>query len=228
MRVATNLALPLAHGYLAGEQQLEDLVIDVLSSQGGAVMLAPPYFRFTDPRDPWLEVNLRAAELTQRIMHDHATAVHVEVDLIALRSGVLAQAAVMYADALGARGIALLKVAGLDTERAEPGDLTAYLHAVTAWANHGFHVVADRVGRFGAVAVAAGAVAACMGTRAYRTLPALEPGSPRLRSPKLCYWPAGRGDRLRPDVARERVARGTLDPCPHDDCRAPAARCRNR
>src|SRR6185437_14632684 len=107
--------------------------------------------------DPWLEVNLRAAAETQRLTRGGPLALFVQGDMRALRSGALAHAAARYAEHLNPLGPAFLAVAGLDTDDAELAELGAYLQAVRAWAAAGFQVIADRVGRFGVAAVAAGA-----------------------------------------------------------------------
>jgi hypothetical protein len=219
MASARTLALPAHWEDLHDEELLRDLVVATLATQSGAEVSSAPYFRFDSLRDPWLAACLRAAAMTQELMRYAPIATFVQVGPQALREGVLAHAAGMYHDALAVRGPAFLQVAGFDAERAEPEDYLAFLNAVAAWRSRGFEVFADRVGRFGAAAVAAGAAGTASGTRVYRSVADLTRPSPS-RSGAVRYWPPCRGDRLAVERARARTARGTIAPCPVDACDA--------
>jgi hypothetical protein len=220
MRCASTVDLPLTADALEDTEDLRDFVVAMLAEQRGAALPSAPYFRFDSLTGPWMTLNLRAAEMTAASTRGQEIAIFVQVDVDGLRAGLLATAAGRYAKSLPVRGPAFLQVAGLDVEHAEVGDLAAYLQAVDVWAAHGFSVVADRVGRFGVAAVAAGASAMACGTRFFRNVPDLAIEPRYLRSGKTRYWAPSRGDRLRPDVARERARRGSLPPCPVDDCEA--------
>jgi hypothetical protein len=188
------------------------------------VSRAAPYFRFNAIDDPWLDVNLRAAAMTQQLTRGAALAVFVQVDIDGLLNGALAHAAARYAASLSPRGIALLQVAGLETEHADEVELAAFLDAAAVWRQQGFRVIADRVGPFGIGAVAVGASGIACGTRVYRSTPDIQIENPFLRAGKLRYWAPGRHDRLQITDAQARRDRGSLPPCPVDDCGALAAK----
>jgi hypothetical protein len=206
---------------LEEKHALRDLVVAVLAPQTSVVSRAAPYFRFSALDDPWLEVNLRAARMTQELTRGTALATFVQVDLDGLLAGALAHAAARYANALSPRGMALLQVAGLDPEHADETELAAFLDAVSVWRQNGFNVIADRVGPFGVGAVAIGASGLACGTRVYRSTPdiQIEP-PPFLRAGKLRYWAPTRHDRLPLKDAWARRDRGSLAPCPVEDCDA--------
>jgi hypothetical protein len=206
---------------LEDRHSLRDLVVAVLAPQTSVVSRAAPYFRFGALDDPWLGVNLRAARMTQELTRGAALATFVQVDLAGLLAGALAHAAARYADVLLPRGMALLQVAGLDPEHADETELAAFLDAVSVWRQNGFSVIADRVGPFGVGAVAIGASGIACGTRVYRTTPdiQIEP-PPFLRAGKLRYWAPARHDRLPLKVAWARRDRGSLTPCPVEECDA--------
>jgi hypothetical protein len=203
---------------LTGEEAVRRLVSATVAAQPSVAFPAPPYFRFKSLKDPWLQVNLRAATVTASILRGRPLAVFIQVDLHGLQAGVLTQAAGVYAKALPGRGVAFLQVAGLDVERTDEESLDAYLNAVAAWRAHGFTVIADRVGRFGVAAVGGGASGMACGTRVYRILPDVELRHQYARSGKVRYWVPGRGDSL--PVAEARKRRESLPACPVSDCPA--------
>ncbi len=205
---------------LDDQHGLRDLVVAVLAPQISVVSRAAPYFRFSALDDPWLDINLRAAHMAQELLRGAALATFVQVDLDGLLAGALGHAASRYADALSPRGIALLQVAGLEPEHADEAELAAFLDAVSVWREHGFNVIADRVGPFGVGAVAVGASGIACGTRVYRSTPDIQIENPFLRAGKLRYWAPGRHDRLPLADARARRARGSLESCPIEDCGA--------
>jgi hypothetical protein len=219
MGCARAMPTPLLAQDLDSKELRSDLVVATLARQPEATFRAAPYFRFDSLSDPWLSANLNLARLTHELIGFDPIAVFVQVGLDALRSGVLARAAVQYRDALSAGALAFLQVAGFDAERAEPQDYLDYLQAVDAWRASGFDVVADRVGRFGVTAVAAGACATASGTRVSRSVPDLTRTAHR-RGGSTRYWTPLRGDRLLVQDARARQQRGSLEPCPVDGCRA--------
>jgi hypothetical protein len=220
MRCARTVEMPLTTDALADATDLREFTVALLAEQAGAALPSAPYFCSDSLTGDWTSLNLRAAEMTAALTRGREIALFVQVDIEGLREGLLANAAGLYARALPRRGPAFLQVAGLDVENSDAGDLGAYLAAVEVWAAHGFQVIADRVGRFGVAAVAAGASGMACGTRYFRTVPDLAIEPRFLRSGKTRYWAPLRGDRLKPDVARERARRGTLAPCPVEDCEA--------
>ncbi len=219
MRCAQGLTLPLASEDLERDADLREMLVALLAGESRAAVPTAAYFRFRSLADPWLSVNLRAARMTQSLTRGGPVGVFIQTDVDALRDGVLAKAAPLYADVLEPRGLVFFQIAGLDAERADREDLAAYLRAVGVWRAHGFSVIADRVGRFGLAAVAAGASGMACGTRFYRSVPDLELEQ-HVRSPSVRYWAPNRGDRLGIDDARNRVRRGSLPPCPVQDCGA--------
>jgi hypothetical protein len=219
MRCARRLDPNFGPGDFDSDEALHDLVLDTLAPQRGVMNPAPPSFCFSKLDDPWLDVNVRAAAETQRLTRGAALALFVQGDLVALRSGSLAHAAVRYAEYLTSGGLAFLAVPGLEPENAEPGDLDAYLRCIEAWTAAGFRVIADCVGRFGVAAVAAGAAGMCCGLRSYRTTPDLSE-TRHSRSGALRWWAPVRGDRIKIEDARRRSAKGKLPACPVEDCGA--------
>ncbi|HTB50741.1 MAG TPA: hypothetical protein VK701_07165 [Solirubrobacteraceae bacterium] len=220
MRCAQGFTLPLVPEQLEQDADLREMLVALLAGESQAAVPTPAYFGFRSLTDPWLSVNLRAARMTQSLTRGGPLGVFVQTDVAALREGVLAKAAPLYAEALEPRGLAFLQVAGLDVERAEREDLAAYLRAVAVWVAHGFNIIADRVGRFGLAAVAAGSSGMACGTRFYRSVRDLELEPQYHRSPSVRYWVPGRGDRLGVEDARHRFRRGSLPPCPVQDCGA--------
>jgi hypothetical protein len=218
MLSARSVPIGVRSADLAGDEALRSLVVATMQPQASVTLPAAPYFRYTSAGDPWLDVNLRAAEMTQAIHRGQPIVVYAQVDVVALRNGVLAQTARQYLQALGARGVVFLQVAGLDTERCGSDALQAYLSAVIAWRGAGFTVIADRVGRFGVAAVGAGASGTSSGTRVYRMLSDVELEHQYTRSGKVRYWVPERGDSLPVKDARKRDAKGSLPPCPIADC----------
>lgn len=219
MGCATAMPTPLLAEDLDSKELRSDLVVHALARQPQATFRAAPYFRFDSQSDPWLAANLDLARLTHEMIGFEPIAVFVQVGLEALRGGLLARVALQYRDALSARALAFLQVAGFDAERAEPQDYLAYLQAVVAWRECGFDAVADRVGRFGVTAVAAGACGMASGTRVYRSVPDLI-RNVQHRGGSTRYWTPLRGDRLAVEAARARQQRGSLAPCPVDGCTA--------
>jgi hypothetical protein len=219
MGSARLVDLPLRPEALADDARLEQFVRVTLSSQVGVSHPAPPYFRFSGLDDPWLRLSLRAAAVARRLNGSRPLAVFVSTDLDGLASGALTAAAPLYANVLPDGALVLLSVAGLHSLEAEPELLAAYLLAARAFAAAGFQVVADRVGRFGAAVVAAGAAGYCAGTRVYRHTPP-SPDWQNEHSIKVFmhYEAPVRGDRIpREDVARRRSL-GSIPACPVPEC----------
>jgi hypothetical protein len=219
MPCAQLVDLPLQPGSLEADQALEEFVRATLSTQISVTDPAPPYFRFDSIDDPWLELSLRSAATARRLLGSRRLAIFVSASLAALRSGALAAAAARYREVLPDGALLFLGVAGLHSIESEAEDLAAYVSAANAFSEQGFELIADRVGRFGAAVVAAGARGYCAGTRVYRhTPPSPDWNSERSIKVLTHYEAAQRGDRIpRQDVVR-RLRRGSIPPCPDSEC----------
>jgi hypothetical protein len=204
---------------LADHSALEEFVRATISTQVSVSHPSPPYFRFAALDDPWLELSLRAAEKAQRLSGGQQMAVFVNATLECLESGALALAAARYRTALPDGAIVFLSVGGLHSEDSEPDSLASYIGAIDAFRAQGFEVIADRIARFGAASVAAGARGYCAGTRVYRHAAAApEATDIHRRGARMQYEAPGRGDRIpRRDVAR-RLKRGSIPPCSVPGC----------
>lgn len=220
MACAMVVDLPLdPSALLADDSALEEFVRATISTQVSVSHSSPPYFRFTALDDPWLELSVRAAGKAQRLTGRQQMAVFVNATLECLESGALALAAARYHAALPDGAIVFLSVGGLHSEDSEPQSLAAYIGAIDAFRTEGFEVIADRIARFGAASVAAGARGYCAGTRVYRhAAAALEASDIHRRGARMQYEAPGRGDRIpRKDVAR-RLRRGSIPACPIPGC----------
>ncbi len=219
MAAARLVDLPLLPGAFADDSVLEEFVRATLSTQISVSHPAPPYFRFSSFDDPWLGLSLRAAALARRLSGQRRLAVFVSTDLAGLESGTLAASAGRYQQLLPEGALVFLSVAGLDSLYAEPAALAAYLAAARAFAAARFEVIADRVGRFGAAVVAAGAAGYCAGTRVYRHTPP-SPDWKNERSVKalMHYEAARRGDRIRRQDVVRRLRRKSIPACPVPNC----------
>lgn len=204
---------------LADHSALEEFVRATISTQVSVSHPSPPYLRFAALDDPWLELSVRAAEKAQRLSGRQQMAVFVNATLECLESGALALAAARYRTALPDGAIVFLSVGGLHSEDSEPGSLAAYIGAIDAFRAQKFEVIADRIARFGAASVAAGARGYCAGTRVYRHAAATpEATDIHRRGARMQYEAPGRGDRIpRGDVAR-RLKRGSIPACPIPGC----------
>lgn len=219
MPCARLVSLPLTASDFDREEDLLAFVRSAMSTQVGASHASAVYFCVDGLADPWTDVNLRAAVLTRKLAGNRRLALFVSGTIEALRSGSLAQLAVRYAERVNAPAMLFLSVAGLYTEEASPEDLAAFLLACTAFRDQGFDVIADRVGRFGATAVADGALGYCAGTRVYRHTPATPEweNDYSIKIP-MKYEAARRSDRIaRSDVSR-RLSRQSLPACPVAKC----------
>jgi len=220
MDCARLVELPLRPEALAASTAaLEEFVRVTVSTQISVSHLAPPYFRFSAIDDPWLELSLRSASVARRLSDQRRLAIFITTDLVGLESGALAAAAKRYRRVLPDGALVFLSVAGLDSLYAEPEALVAYITASRAFLEEGFEVIADRVGRFGAAVVAAGAGGYCAGTRVYRHTPP-SPDWKNERSVKalMHYEAPRRGDRIRRQDVMRRLRRKSIPTCPVPDC----------
>lgn len=220
MPCASVVDLPIDPSLLlADESLLEEFVRATISTQGAASHPSPPYFRFDAFDDPWLELSVRAAAVAHRLSGNRQPAVFVYATLDCLRSGALAMVADHYRQALPKGALIFLSVGGLHSEDSEPEELATYIGAIDAFRSAGFEVISDRVARFGAATVAAGARGYCSGTRVFRHR-AASPESTEIhrRGAQMRYEDPGRKDRIaRKDVAR-RLEKGSITACPFPDC----------
>lgn len=221
MGAALAVDLPLRAMDLVNDQVAERLVRATLKSQINVTHPAPPYFEFGALDDPWLAASLKSLGIARRQVSARRLAVFVRATRDALVTGAVSAAAARYAAAVPEGALVLLGVSGLHPEESPPEDLAAYLGAVEAFDDAGFDVIADRVDRFGAAAVACGAVGLAGGTRIYRTIP-LSPFWANEWSVKIHvkYSVPIRGDRMAQSDALRRQRRGSIPPCPVEHCRA--------
>lgn len=215
------MELPFRIGDVENESSALPLVRATLRSQVGVTHPAPPYFEFGAFDDPLLDLNVRCVRLARRLRPGRQLAVFVRGSLDGLVSGALAASALRYASAVPEGGLAVLGVSGLHPDTATPEMLAAYLGAVEAFDAAGFDVVADRVDRFCSAAVAYGAIGGTGGTRVYRTIP---PGpfweNEYTVKIRVKYAVPVRGDSMKPDDARRRRVRASIEKCPVQDCEA--------
>jgi hypothetical protein len=221
MAAALAVDLPVRAEDLRDAELVETLNRATLRAQVGVTRPSPAYFEFSAIDDPWLEGNLALATSARVILPGRDLAVFVRGSLTALRSGALAASAERYRRVLPPGTWAVLGAAGLHPEVSPAEALAAYLEAVIAFRAAGFEVIADRVDHFGPAVVAAGALGIAGGPRIYRVIP---PGpfwenewSVKIRL--KCAIPI-RGDRMVPEKAIQRRARGSIESCPITDCRA--------
>lgn len=219
MPCARLFDLPLHPDDLEGDGPLEEFVRATLSTQIQVTHRAPPYFRFDAIDDPWLDLSLRAAAKARRLSASSRLAVFVSASLSCLESGALTLAAARYRQALPDGALIVLSAAGLHSIESEPAALASYIGAVDAFRSHGFEVVADRVGRFGAAVVAAGALGYCAGTRVYRHTPPSPDWNDERSIKVLTHFEAPeRGDRIHRKDVVGRLRRGSLPACPVSSC----------
>jgi hypothetical protein len=221
MAAALAVDLPLRAEALRDPVIAERFVRATLRPQVDVTHPAPPYFQFDALDDGWLEANLSSIRIARRLRPGKRLAIFVRGSMDALVSGALASAALRYSQVLPEGALVFLGVAGLHPEESAPEVLAQYLRVVEAFDDAGFDVVADRVDALAPAAVAFGAVGAAGGTRIYRTIPPT-PFWENEYSVKVLvkYLCPVRGDRMRSDVARKRLGRGSIEPCPVTGCSA--------
>lgn len=220
MRSAQSIPVAPTPDTFGSDEVLDRFVRATAATQISTALPAAAYFQFESLSDPWLEVSLRAAASAQRLNRGGPIAVFAQVPIQALLDGTLESVAPRYAERLPGGALAFLRVAGFDPQDAHQGDpQVAYLRAVAAWRAVGLEPFADRVGRFGIVALGAGARGMAAGSRVYRMLP---PG-PFWENPFSVKVPHRyqAPDRMDSLPAREALdRRDRLPRCPVQDCDA--------
>lgn len=169
MACAQVLDLPVSPLSFAAPGAVAAFTRAVVGGQRDVWAVMAPYFQFSSPADRWLDINLELLAETIRIAGGREVVTVIQVPVNALTERTVGVAAGRYAEA-GAR-LCLLRVAGFDAEEAGVPMVGGYLAASRAMQDAGLAVVADAVGRFGAVAIAAGATGFSSGLRDYRTVP---------------------------------------------------------
>ena len=214
-----KIPLPLTSGALESDEAILEIVKTTLATQIDVTHPAPPYFTVDRLDDPWLEINLRAAEVAAQIAVGQRIAVFLCVSMNALAQPIFGEVARRYAERVPG-ALIIFSVAGLDAEVASEETRVAYLDGVVALRRGGLSVLTDRVGYLAVAAAALGAEGTAAGTRGYRKTP-VEPPDPdaRRRAPSLKYVGPGRGAPVTLTKARGWVGtRYELPKCPVEGC----------
>lgn len=220
MSAALAVDLPLQASDLDNREARERFVRATLRSQVAVTRPAPPYFEFGAINDVWLRASLLCVAETVRLLPSRPPAIFVRGSLEALMSGALAASATRYRRVVPGAAWLLLSVSGLHPEQSSADELGTYLHAIRTFDRVGFEVFADRVDHLAPAAVAEGAIGLAGGSRTYRVTPP-KPFWENDFTVKVRLKTAmpRRGDRLTPEVARRRRAKGSADSCPIPRCK---------
>jgi hypothetical protein len=169
--LAREFELPLDLATLAGDPAARDRAVDVaLENQSGSATRIPPYFDVDRPDGVALQLNLQLLRRTVAAVGDEVPTAMIQLTRHRLMTGLLAAVAQDYAPT-GVRRV-LLRVRGLQPQKAERDELIAYLDAVEAFEGLGVEALPDCVGRLGPVLVAERARGYTTGTRFFRNVPA--------------------------------------------------------
>jgi hypothetical protein len=163
------LPLPLDASRLENEEARDAFVEACAAFQAGAPIISAPYLELRADDDPRLEANLAMLRRIVGAAGDRLAVGFLQINLDGLNRGVAVRAARRYAET-GVR-LLFLRVRSFKAEEATEKHVLAYQAAVEAFAGCGIDVVADQVGRFGAVAVGLGAVGFSGGTQFFRSVP---------------------------------------------------------
>lgn len=168
--LAREFGVPLDLAVLAADPALRDQAVDlVLEAQVGSATRIPPYFDVSRRDGIALQLNLQMLRRTVAATGDEVPAAMIQLTRHGLMTGLLATLAEDYAPT-GVRRV-LLRVRGLDAERAERNELIAYLDAVHAFERRGMEALPDCVGKLGPTFVAEGGYGFTIGTRFFRKVP---------------------------------------------------------
>lgn len=169
--LACEFGVPLDLAAFAADAALRDRAVDlVLETQVGSATRIPPYFD-VDRRDGVaLRLNLQMLRRTVAATGDEVPAAIIQLTRHRLMTGLLAALAEDYAPT-GVRRV-LLRVRGLEAERADRKQLIAYLDAVHAFERRGIDALPDCVGKLGPTFVAERGSGFTIGTRFFRKVPA--------------------------------------------------------
>jgi hypothetical protein len=163
------LPLPLDPELLEEDEARNAFVDAAVAFQHGVPMLAAPYLELDGLVDPRLEVNLAMLRRVVGAAGDRLPVGFVQLTLSALNDGVAVRVAQRYAETKVTR--VFLRVRNLRTEAATAKQLRNYLMAVDAFSDANVGVVCDPGGRFGAPAVAGGAIGFAAGSHFFRSVP---------------------------------------------------------
>jgi hypothetical protein len=166
---AHAFTVPLDPATLIGQDAHRQALEIAVATQAGSETAVPPYLD-VDRRDSVaMRVNLQ-------LLRELATSVSEQMPTVILQmtrhrflTGLAAELAADYA-AAGARRV-VIRVRGLQSQRASAQELAAYLEAIEAFERRGVATVGDCAGILGPVLVAGGASGFTTGTRFFRSVP---------------------------------------------------------
>lgn len=168
--LARQFKLPLDLAMLAGMPELRDLAVDLsLENQSGSATSIPPYFDIDRRDGVALRLNLQMLRRTIAVAGDEVPTAVIQMTRHRLMTGLLAAVAHDYAPT-GVQRV-VLRVRGFAAQKAERGELVAYLDAIQAFERRGLEALPDCVGRLGPVFIAERASGFTTGTRFFRSVP---------------------------------------------------------
>ena len=153
--LARAIPLPLSAQRLAGRDAIDALVEAGARHQLGSRAFAAPYLEVETLNDPRLAVNLRLLARSRELAGDRALIAYLQITRRHLLDGSAGGVAERLAGA-GAEVI-FVRVRRFEPEAATPEEVLAYAAVIEAGTRAGVRMVADCVGRLGAVLVATGA-----------------------------------------------------------------------
>jgi hypothetical protein len=166
---AQVLPLPISPMSFAIDADRQAFARTAATAQVGAAALSAPYFQFERAGDRWQLVNLALIDDVRSIAQGRPLVAFVQAPVESLLAGEVSAAAPSYSDVGVAR--AFLRVAGFDPRFADSAAVVAYRRALDAFSAEGIEAIADCVGRFGLVAVGAGAAGFTSGSRFFQAVP---------------------------------------------------------
>jgi hypothetical protein len=165
---ARAFTVPLDPAVLIGQDARRQALEIAVATQAGSETAVPPYFD-VDRRDS------AATRVNLQLLRELAASVAEQVPIVILQmtrhrflTGLAAELASDYA-AAGARGV-VIRVRGLQSQRASAEEVAAYLDTIEAFERHGVAAFGDCAGMLGPVLVAGGASGFTTGTRFFRSV----------------------------------------------------------
>jgi hypothetical protein len=163
------LPLPLDPARLEDDDTRDAFVDACATFQVDAPIISAPYLEFGSEDDPRLAANLAMLRRIVGAAGQRLAVGFVQVTLDSLNRGLAGRVARRYAET--GVTVVFLRVRNLRAESATHKHVRAYQTTVDAFGTAKVGVVADQVGRFGAVAVGCGAVGFSGGTQHFRSVP---------------------------------------------------------
>jgi hypothetical protein len=166
--LARAFSLPLDLALVADPAARRHALQLVLATQAGDETRTPPYFDLDRRDSPAHRLNIALAREAAQASAGQMPTAFVQVTHSRLMKGLLADVAVDYAATQVSRVV--LRVRGLKSEQADARELTAYLHAIDAFREHGIETYPDCAGMLGPVLIAGGASGFTTGTRFFKSI----------------------------------------------------------